>query len=44
MENFLLYIGKSALAAGAFYLVYLAFFKTRSSLPSTAFTCPFRWR
>jgi len=29
MENFLLYIGKSALAAGAFYLVYLALFQNR---------------
>ncbi|MFW5831812.1 MAG: hypothetical protein ACOCVA_06150, partial [Prolixibacteraceae bacterium] len=29
MENFLLYIGKSALAAGAFYLVYLALFQNQ---------------
>lgn len=29
MENFLIYIGKSALAAGAFYLAYLALFQNR---------------
>ncbi|MFV0592619.1 MAG: carboxypeptidase-like regulatory domain-containing protein [Draconibacterium sp.] len=29
MENFLIYIGKSALAAGAFYLVFLALFQNR---------------
>ena len=29
MENYLIYIGKSALAAGAFYLVYLALFQNR---------------
>ncbi|HKI88487.1 MAG TPA: M56 family metallopeptidase, partial [Draconibacterium sp.] len=29
MENFLIYIGKSALAAGAFYLVYLALFQNQ---------------
>jgi TonB-dependent SusC/RagA subfamily outer membrane receptor len=29
MENFLLYIGKSALAAGAFYLVYLVLFQNQ---------------
>jgi TonB-dependent SusC/RagA subfamily outer membrane receptor len=29
MENYLIYIGKSALAAGAFYLVFLALFQNR---------------
>lgn len=29
MENYLIYIGKAALAAGAFYLAYLAFFQNR---------------
>ena len=29
METYLLYIGKAALAAGAFYLAYLAFFQNR---------------
>ncbi|MCK3683545.1 M56 family metallopeptidase [Maribellus sp. YY47] len=29
MESFLIYLGKSALAAGAFYLVYMALFQNR---------------
>jgi len=37
MENFLIYIGKSALAAGAFYLVFLAFFQNQKQFSFNRF-------
>ena len=40
MENFLIYIGKSALAAGAFYIVFLALFQNRKQFVFNRFYLP----
>ncbi|MEN8116405.1 MAG: carboxypeptidase-like regulatory domain-containing protein [Bacteroidota bacterium] len=40
MESYLVYIGKSALAAGAFYLAYLLLFQTRKQFVFNRFYLP----
>ena len=40
MESFLIYIGKAALAAGAFYLAYLALFQNRKQFVFNRFYLP----